>query len=286
MLDTSLFRETASSETREQNGIACVEINRPQREVDDKKEISSVEVAQKAYDETIKEINIECEGIIPKEQKTRINLEREVHKPIIMTSEEYSERFPEADPNVLGHYEANGQVYMKDGSPETLSHVATHEAMHLTSFKESNQNTYRSGLREATYNENGMREEHNRAINEGATELYALREMQRRNEGSSIEAISAYPEAQKAASELRDMVGEERMREAYFGGNLEQLKAEVIRLNYGDETAWDRFSKNVDILEYEGDEQKIRNAQIELTLQNAIMYSFKESEAWTRSDNL
>lgn len=280
------LKETASSGNRELRETYADETSFMPKEISPRKDILSAEISTKAYDETIKRITTEFGGIISEEQKVRINIESKLNKPTVMTTEAYCERFPGSDPNVLGHYNAEGRIYMKEGSPEILTHVATHEAMHLTSFNEIDHisrelRTYRSGIRETTYDEAGLREDHNRAINEGITELYAIREMLRRGDVSSIEAFSAYPESLKVASELQDIVGSGRIREAYFGGDIEQLKDEVTRLSYGDETAWERFTKNVDVLEYGTDEEQIQAARRELTLQNSIMLSFKESESWT-----
>ena len=99
---------------------------------------------------------------------------------------------------------------------------------------------------------------------------------------SSIEALSVYPEAQRKAYELQGIVGSEAIQKAYFGGDIELLMGEVNRLNYGDETAWERYSRNIDIFEYSIDADEIQNARRELTIQNAVMISFKESESRAR----
>jgi hypothetical protein len=280
------FKETASSESRELRESNADEVGKLQKELSPKKEASSAEISAKAYDETIRGITSEYGEYLSEDQRVRIDIESEIYKPTVLTPEAYCERFPGSDPNVLGHYDAKGRIYMKEGSTETVTHVATHEALHLTSFNEVDDTsretrTYRSGIRETTYDESGLREDHNRALNEGITEFYAVKEMERRGDELSIEAVSAYPEALKAASELQDIVGEERIRKAYFGGDTEQLKNEVNRLSYDDETAWERFASNVDIIEYGTDYEQIQAAKRELTLQNAVMLSFKEAEAWT-----
>ncbi len=285
------FKETASSENMESKETIGDENGKTLKEIStEKKETSSAEISMKAYDETVRGITTEFEDIIPYNQRVRIGIESKLYKPTVMTPEAYHECYPKADPNVLGHYDSNGRIYIKEGSPETLTHVVTHEAMHLTSFNEVDDTggglrTYRSGIRETICDETGLREDHNRALNEGITELYAIREMQRRGEVPSVEAVSAYPEAQKAAFELQDIVGCSRIQEAYFGGDTEQLKNEVIRLSYGDETAWARYTENVDTLEYSKDQEKIQAARWKLTEQNAIMLSFKEDEAGAAQEN-
>ena len=280
------FKETAS-ENGESKEITRSEIFCGFPETALRRETSPQEISEDTFKRTIEHITGEFRDIMPESQLARIDIESENYKPKVLSAEDYSARFPEADPSVLGHYDAEGRIYLKEGTPEAVNHVTTHEAMHLTSFKELDDSSvhreiYRSGIREVVYNEDGVTENNNQALNEGITELYAVREMQRRGELSSIEALSAYPEAQRKAYELQGIVGSEAIQKAYFGGEIESLTAEVNRLNYGDETAWERYSRNIDILEYSTDANEIRNARRELTIQNAVMTSFKEAEAWAK----
>lgn len=247
-------------------------------------EKSAQEVSEGTFDRTIEHVTNEFGGMMSEEQLSRIESESENSKPTVMPMETYMECFPENDPSVLGHYDAEGRVFLKEGSPEIVNHVTTHEALHLTSFKELDRSkeegeVYRSGIREVIFKENGVVETNNQALNEGITELYAIREMQLRGERTSIEAVSAYPEAQRKAYELQGIVGSRIMQRAYFGGERMLLEAEVNRLSYGDETAWNRYSHNVDVLEYGTNAEEIQQARRELTFQNAIMTAFKEEEA-------
>ena len=275
------IKETASSENRETEKETDRETSVLPKEVDIEKELPSKELADKAYTETIRGIVNENSDCIPEDQKTRIRITGMLYKPTVMSPEAYCERFPESDPNTLGHYNPEGRIYIKDGAPETLCHVATHEAVHLASYNEINDQNpenrvYRCGIRETTCDESRIKEDRNCALNEGITELFAVEEMQRRGEINEMLPFSSYPEARKAAFELRELTGRDAVREAFFGGETEQLKEEVILMNYGDETAWDRFSKNVDVLEYGTNEAEILKARQELTRQKAIMLSFKE----------
>lgn len=277
------LKETASAENRETEKETDREASVLPKEVDTEKELPSKELADKAYAETIRGIVNENSDCIPEDQKTRIRITGMLYKPTLMSQEAYCERFPESDPNTLGHYNTEGRIYIKDGDPETLCHVATHEAIHLSSFHEIDDHkpenqVCRCGIRETTYDENRIMEDRNCALNEGITELFAVEEMQRRGEIKEMLSVSSYPEAQKAAFELRELTGRDAVREAYFGGETEQLKEKVIRMSYGDETAWERFSKNVDVLEYGTDEAEILKARHELTRQKAIMLSFKEEQ--------
>ena len=283
MPETLFFREARMSDNNEPKEISHSEIRRSPFELNKITETSSQEVSEDTYSRTIEHISGEFRDIMPESQLVRIDIESENYKPTVLSSEMYADRFPEVDPGVLGHYDSEGRIYLKDGKPEVINHVTTHEALHLTSYTELNDSVsgrevYRSGIREVVYDENRMTENKNQALNEGITELYAIREMRRRGEISSIESITAYPEAQEKAFELRKIVGNDIMEEAYFGGKRELLESEVNRLSYGDETAWERYSRNVDILEYGTDADEIRNARRELTIQNAIMLSCKGLE--------
>ena len=280
----SLFKETSTDENREKKEIIHKEINQIIDEKSKAKESNVKEISKETYKNTIEHVTDEFGDIMPETQRVRIDIERKNHLPIVLAPEVYAKRFPEADPAVLGHYDAEGRVFLKEGSPETVTHVTTHEALHLTSYKEVDDfnpelKVYQSGIRETTYKENRLEEDKNRALNEGITEMYAMREMMQRGDISSIEAVTAYPEAQRKAYELQEIVGSDVIQKAYFGGDLELLKSEVNRLSFGDETAWNRYSENVDVLEYGTDENEIRHARIKLTVQNAIMTSFRESEA-------
>lgn len=283
---SGFFKETAA-ENGELKEMTRPEISCSSPETALRRETSAQEISEDTFGKTIEHVTGEFRDIMPESQLVRIDIESDIYKPEILSPEDYSASFPEADPSVLGHYDAEGRIFLKEGTPETVNHVTTHEAIHLTSFKELDDSNvhrevYRSGIREVVYNEYGIAENNNQALNEGITELYAVREMQRRGEMSSIEALSVYPEAQRKAYELQGIVGSEAIQKAYFGGDIELLMDEVNRLNYGDKTAWERYSRNIDILEYSIDADEIQNARRELTIQNAVMISFKESEIRAR----
>ena len=281
------LKETDSTENREaeETNRISEKTSKPIEQSENFKPTSD-EISARAYDETIHHMTAEYSDIMPEEQRVRINIESSLYKPTVMSRETYCERFPESDPNVLGHYDSEGQIFLKDDSPEIIRHLTTHEAIHLTSYNELDDSDlhtriYRSGIRECKYDESSIQYDKNCALNEGITETYALKELRRRGESSSAEAVSAYPEAQKAAGELQDVLGEECIEKAFFGGDVEQLKDEVIRLNFGESTAWDKYAESVDVLEYGTDEEQIRKAKSELAKQNAIMLSFKEYESRT-----
>ena len=285
-----LFKETNSKEVKESEEKTIPEVKLKPLESAKTSETSSQKLSETSYNKTIENVIGEFGCYMPEEQRVRIDIESENHKPEVMSEEAYMKKFPETDPAVLGHYNMEGGVVLKDGSSEVINHVTTHEAMHLTSFNETNDtNPFRveqqSGIRETIYNAHGIIEDKNQALNEGITELYAEREMYKRGEVGAIEAVNAYPEATVKAYELQGIVGDDVIQEAYFGGKTDLLKSEVNRLSYNDETAWDRYSRNVDILEYSCDEQEVQDARWRLTVQNAVMHSFQEVEAHAEIDS-
>lgn len=281
-----IYSETESGKNNEFHETKHSEISKPCSSECAVTETKNSKISEMTFNSTIESITSEYGEIIPEEQRIRIDIESDNYKPTVLSLEEYSRRFPEEDVSVLGHYDVEGRVYLKEGSPEMVKHVTTHEAVHLTSYKEIDNYTagrevYRSGIRETVYGENGLAEDRNQALNEGITELYAIRELISQGDIPAIEAVTAYPEAQVKAYELQKIVGEHVIQEAYFGGNYERLSSEVNRLSYGDETAWKRYSHNVDVLEYGTGEAEVADARRKLTIQNAIMTSFLESEAQT-----
>ena len=272
------FRETGCTEAGEAREAKLPET--PEQEA----EREALSVSEDAYEETVSHVQKSFGPFIPEAQMERIEAERENGKPELLSAEQYHTRFPEASPAVLGHYDAEGKIWMKEGSPEVVHHVVTHEALHLSSFNErvcdaGDRQVFRSGIRELTADGDAVREDRNRALNEGITELYTMRELQLRGEMTAYRSVSVYPEAQRKAYELQGLVGSECIRRAYFGGELEALQSEVVRLNGGDETAWERYSKNVDILEYGTEPEKVAAARQELNAQQAAMWEFKDAEA-------
>ena len=249
--------------------------------------LSSQEIAEQTCSETMEQVLTSFKDIMPEEQLVRIDIETELYKPSVMSSEEYAQRFSETDPSVLGHCDETGKIYLKDSAPEVIRHVATHETMHRASFQEVNDRqigmeTYRSGIREVVFCEGHVVEDNHQALNEGITELYAINAMQRRGETASIESVCAYPEACQKAFELQEIVGKDVLQRAYFGGKRELVSSEVIRLNGGEKTTWETYARHVDILEYSTDPCEIRAAKKELTLLQSVMIANKEAAMYTR----
>ena len=249
--------------------------------------LSSQEIAEQTCSETMEQVLTSFKDIMPEEQLVRIDIETELYKPSVMSSEEYSQRFSETDPSVLGHCDETGKIYLKDSAPEVIRHVATHETMHRASFQETNDRqigmeTYRSGIREVVFCEGHVVEDNHQALNEGITELYAIKAMQHRGETASIESVCTYPEACQKAFELQEIVGKELLQRAYFGGERNLVSSEVIRLNGGEKTTWETYTRHVDILEYSTNPREIRESKKELTLLQSIMIANKEASMYTQ----
>ena len=100
--------------------------------------LSSQEIAEQTCSETMEQVLTSFKDIMPEEQLVRIDIETELYKPSVMSSEEYAQRFSETDPSVLGHCDETGKIYLKYSAPEVIRHVATHETMHSASFQEVN----------------------------------------------------------------------------------------------------------------------------------------------------
>lgn len=243
----------------------------------------SSEIAETSFSDTLESIRDKYSESIPVEQEIRMDAEQEIAMPHVLSVEEYHNRFPELDITVAGHCNAEGNIYLKEGNDDVVRHVTTHETMHFASFREINadaesETVYRCGLRETRLSRTGEITDQNRGINEGFTELYTLRELGARGDDEAVTAFVSYPEAQGYAIGLESAVGRETVERAYFGGELQALKEEVTRLNYGDESAWKYFSEDVDTVEYGDDPDEVRAAKARLSIRQAIMESFKEQE--------
>lgn len=162
----------------------------------------------------------------------------------------------------------DGRICVRDtDNIKRLSHTATHETMHDLSFqkKESDSNVesdesgksiiynrerFISGIHLAETKNveiNGQIEakkiEHaNRYLNEGFTELYTIREMQKRGENPDFDS---YSQEVGWAMQIEEAVGEKIVADAYFGGNLEELKDEFNRMSRI-ENAWEFINYHID----------------------------------------
>ena len=113
---------------------------------------------------------------------------------------------------------AKGEVYIHEERDN--GGTALHETLHMYSH-----DNFRGGL--------------SRAMNEATTEYLTQKE----TAGRGIDRSEIYPEERAAISELADLVGDDAIEQAYFGGDVDQLKAAVDE-QAGD-GAWDNFADAV-----------------------------------------
>lgn len=238
--------------------------------------LSSQKLAETAHEETKQSMLNEYGKYMSKEQIERLKSGETKENLKVMSSEEYTQTFTDVDFNVLGHCDSEGNIFMKDISPEIVKHVSTHETMHLCANRENctdeiGNEVFISGLRESRFNENGSILNLNQGINEGLTEMYTLRELQSRDDLDSKYALNAYSESRIWSERIEKLVDSERMAAAYFGGERESLIQEFNRLNNNDIRAWENFSKDIDTLEYSDDPIKIEQAKWRLMGQYSTM---------------
>ncbi|HCS73584.1 MAG TPA: hypothetical protein DIW17_06900 [Clostridiales bacterium] len=247
--------------------------------------MTSQEIAEAAHCETKENMIAEHGECMSDELKDMLESDETRDKLTVMSSEEYTQVFEDVDVNVLGHCDFEGNIYMKDISPEIVKHVSTHETMHLCAnrenyYSENGEYVQVSGVREITTNEDGMISDNNQGLNEGLTEMYTMRELLNRGENNAAYLISSYSEARMWSQRMEKLAGKERVEAAYFGQDREGLRSEFNRLNDGNEKAWESFSRDIDLLEYSRSEAEIEQAKWCLMSQYSTMarnkYGIKE----------
>lgn len=198
----------------------------------------------------------------------------------VIESEEYVDKFKDVPFEVVGHCDNKGEIYIKNLSPESVKHISAHETMHFCSFrdvsvrKQDGSEIRRSGIRDFRETAAGEITSNNAGINEGLTEMYTLRELNRLGETEAANAMKCYAEERIWAERLETIVGEKYVEKAYFGGERTALVDEFNRLNK-DVSSWQKFSENIDILYKKGDRQSMERASRELTNQYFTMIANK-----------
>ena len=178
----------------------------------------------------------------------------------VLDYQAFRDRFPNAQPGVIGLYH-DGKVYAVNGHQDMVNHTVTHETTHLCSHKEntftenqdgSKQHLYASGLLrvETNVDPDGVRHVSvsNRALNEGLTEMYTMRELASRGDWQAANAYQAYSPQRGYCSRLEGILDPGKLEDAYYGGRLDGLKGNVERLT-GDPGAFDRISLNLSALD-------------------------------------
>lgn len=253
-------RENSSGASRSMEGASL-----SNREAGDAVSLQSI--AENAHNETKSDVLEQYEGNIPNHRREFLESPSTSERLRVLSSENYTNLFPENGPLVLGHCDSEGNIYIKATSESAVSHISTHETMHLCSNRESGLNekgnwSIKSGLRETEISPNrSVVSDTGRGINEGTTELYTLRELNRRGESEAARAFDSYPQSREWAERLEQLVGEEHLADGYFGGKKEALEQEFNQLDTESQNGWKAFEKNVDIVEYSSDAEEIQRAQ-------------------------
>ena len=251
----------------------------------DMSETSSQELAENAHNMTKEDMIREHGHCMSEDQISMLESDDTKENLNVLSAEDYTTEFPDQPFEVVGSCDSEGNIYIKDISPEAVDHISTHETMHLCANREVNVNddgdvTIISGLHESEIRSNGEYVDSYRGINEGTTEMYTLRELNNRGETEAANSMNSYSEARMWSSRMESLVGKERVEAAYFGKNREGLKQEFNRLNNGNPYAWDSFSRDVDILEYSRNPREIDAAKYRLAVQYRTMatnkYGLKE----------
>ncbi len=199
------------------------------------------------------------------EQMGEKNLNRlEAHdtraKIEVLDYRDFHNKFPDASPYVIGRYH-NDTVYAVNDSQDKVNHIVTHETTHLCSHKEtsfqenedgSRQSLYASGIFrvETTIDPEGNRHVSvsNRAMNEGLTEMYTLRELNSRGDWQAANSCNCYGPQRGFCAKLEGILDPGTLEDAYYGGKLDGLKGNMERLT-GDPGTFDRISENLSALD-------------------------------------
>ena len=152
-------------------------------------------VAETAHSETKASILDVYRKSMQESRKKELSSTATSERLNVLSVEEYSERFPHNNPLVMGHCDSEGNIYIKAVSENAVSHISTHETVHLCANRESgfNENgnwSIKSGLRETEFAPNRtLISDAGRGVNEGATEMYTLRELNRRGDNEAAQAM-------------------------------------------------------------------------------------------------
>jgi hypothetical protein len=223
------------------------------------------------------------------ERKRALERYNASEKIAVIAPEEYNRTHKSgrgSDFRVVGHCEAEGRIVVKDIDPAMTRHISAHESMHLCAEKPAvspeNGVARRSGLFEWTgrFNERGecvSSSETGRGVNEGFTELYALRELERQGDTDARYAMTSYFEARGHAERLELAIGKERMERAYFGEEKDAFVQEFNRM-CGDEAAWDGYAKDIDTIAYSGDAVAVAEANRRVNGKYIDILLYKQAE--------
>lgn len=147
-----------------------------------------------------------------------------------------------------------------------MERTTKHETNHFASFNreiivpgEKGYTVYKtSGVRQASYFHPTQGQEvplssKNRGLNEGITTMYTNQQLEAIDPAKAAEAArqNGYAHATEISQELESIVGKESIAQAYYGGNIAGLEAQVNEL--GGEKAFENLSRCMDTVTYSKD---------------------------------
>jgi hypothetical protein len=237
---------------------------------------SSAQKSAEQINEAVRAHNLEKYGeIMSAERRDALERYDSSEKIEVCSREAYNRAYPSGsagDFRVVGHCEADGKIVIKDVDPAMTRHISTHESTHLCAekpvgFYESGFSR-RSGVFECNvcFNEGGecvSFTETGRGINEGLTELYALRELEAQGDTEAYDSMSSYLEASHHAERLEIAIGSERVEKAYFGEEKEALVRDFDRM-CGENGAWEQYAEDIDTITYSENAAAVAEANLRI----------------------
>ena len=234
---------------------------------------------------TAKETYLEEYGShMPESSKVRLESVTPEKNMKVYTELEYNCRYPGANRGEIGRATDNNTIEMKGLSEEQVRHTTFHELGHVSSFYSKNVEMLdddsgktvehiQTGVKTKTfvYSADGERLGsetviENAALNEGITEYFARDAMEKSGlDGTLIP--TGYQDALDLVTQLNELVGNETLRNSYFGGDC-SLKDVVNVLGESPDT-FGNLSRNLDLVTYSPDDGV--RAQAKLAVNTCIV---------------
>lgn len=160
---------------------------------------------------------------------------------------------PRTRESVIGCRDTNdGKICIRDSKDiNRLKHTITHETIHDLSYQKVSEmkNSTQSGIyahsRAFDMSSGALKvreSDEGRGLNEGLTEMYTERKMQKFGEELTF---APYSQELSWAANIEDIVGVDICSNAYFGGDIDSMKEKVNDINQ-DSRTWDDLIKNID----------------------------------------
>lgn len=154
---------------------------------------------------------------------------------------------------------------------EQIERTTQHETNHFTSFNREIRIRHEDGGSMRVYKTSGIHvidyvenrehsiievDDKNRGFNEGITQMFTNRQLDAIDpeKGLMARRQNGYGIATELVEQVEQLVGEETVSRAYYGGDVELLKEKMDAL--GGEGTFERISKNIDVATYSRDYSK------------------------------